>query len=260
MPEASGRIVAAARCTTMPDMSLPPPLAQAADTGATSPISAHQCADYRPPPDEGLAVVHHDAHGLVVLKPAGLLTVPGRGERMADCLIARVQQRFPEALIVHRLDMDTSGLVLLALGPQAQRDFSGLFMHRQIDKRYEAVVHGLVQADEGQIDAPLITDWPRRPRQCVDPVNGKPSLTRFQVLSRDLQAGTTRLRLEPVTGRSHQLRVHLLHHGHPILGDPLYGHEASQSAAPRLLLHATSLSFEHPHSSLRLTLHAPAPF
>lgn len=221
---------------------------------------AHQAAVYDPPPDRGLAPVYLDEHLLVVDKPAGLLTVPGRGEHLQDCLIHRVQRHLPEALIVHRLDMATSGLVLLARGAALQRVLSGLFMQRQVDKRYVAWVHGLVTEDEGLIDLPLITDWPRRPLQKVDPDHGKPSQTRYRVLMRDTVLGRSRLDLEPLTGRSHQLRVHCLAMGHPILGDPLYGTLASRQACERLMLHATALSLLHPVSGDRLDLSSVSPF
>lgn len=221
---------------------------------------AHQAAVYDPPPDRGLQPIYLDEHLLVVDKPSGLLTVPGRGEHLQDCLIHRVQRHVPEALIVHRLDMATSGLVLLARGGDMQRALSGLFMHRQVDKRYVALVQGLVPDDEGEIDLPLITDWPRRPRQMVDRVHGKPSQTRYRVLMRDTVLGRSRLDLMPLTGRSHQLRVHCLAIGHPILGDPLYGPDASRQACERLMLHATALSLPHPVSGERLDVRSVNPF
>lgn len=221
---------------------------------------AHQLADYRPPPDRGLDIVHVDEHLLVVDKPSGLLSVPGRGERMADCLAARVQRKFADALVVHRLDMDTSGLVLMARGPAMQRLLSGLFMARQVDKRYIAVVHGLVALDESTIDLPLATDWPRRPRQMVDHQRGKPSLTRYRVMSRDATSARSRLELEPVTGRSHQLRVHLMAIGHAMVGDPLYGPDAGCGDAARLLLHASQMGFVHPASGETLKFRCRDPF
>lgn len=220
--------------------------------------SAHQLADYRPPPDTGLAVLHADEHLLAVDKPTGLLSVPGRGERMADCLIARVLLRFEDALVVHRLDMDTSGLVLMARGAVMQRELSGRFMARQVGKRYEAVVHGVMADDEGEIDLPLITDWPRRPRQKVDAGAGKPSLTRFRVIQRN--GDRTRVSLEPVTGRSHQLRVHLMALGHPIVGDDLYGPQGDRARAGRLMLHACEITLAHPATGQQLSLACPSPF
>lgn len=221
---------------------------------------AHQLLRYCPPPDHGLPVVHVDEHLLVLDKPAGLLCVPGRGERMRDSLAVRAQLRYPDALVVHRLDMDTSGLVLMGRGPQAQRALSLLFMNRAVDKRYDALVDGLPAEDDGEIDLPLLTDWPRRPRQKVDEAHGKPSLTRYRVVARDPLRGCSRVSLEPVTGRSHQLRVHLAALGHPILGDPLYGDERARAAAPRLMLHAAWLGLVHPFSARPLHLASPAAF
>ena len=194
--------------------------------------------------DPGFALLYIDEAFLVVDKPAGLLAVPGRGPAGADNLVTRVQQLHPDACTVHRLDMATSGLMLLARGPDMQRALSRRFEQRAVHKRYEAVVHGLVATDTGCTDAPLGADWPRRPRQKVDFDAGKPSLTRWQVLDRDTAAQRTRLRLEPVTGRTHQLRVHMLALGHPIVGDALYGSDTPP--APRLLLHACELQLPHP--------------
>lgn len=197
---------------------------------------------------------------LVVEKPAGLLAVPGRGEAGSDCLAARVAARFADALVVHRLDMATSGLMLFARGTAAQRALSTAFAGRRVFKRYLAVVAGLVDADAGTIDLPLAADWPNRPRQKVDRASGKPSLTHWRVLSRDAAAGQTRLELEPVTGRSHQLRVHLASLGHAIVGDALYATPEVAAQSPRLLLHASQLSFEHPGDGRRLAFDSPAPF
>lgn len=221
---------------------------------------SHQLLDYQPPPDEGPRLVFSDEHLVVVDKPSGLLSVPGRGERMADCLATRVQHVFPDAMVVHRLDMDTSGLVLMARGVDMQRRLSSLFMSRQIDKRYVAVVHGLLAEEAGEVDLPLITDWPRRPRQKVDVDQGKPSLTRYQVLARDPGQGRTRVALEPVTGRSHQLRVHLMAIGHAIVGDSLYGPDEGRAEEGRLMLHACHLAFLHPATGQALSLRCEAPF
>ncbi len=192
----------------------------------------------------GLAVLHLDADLIVVNKPAGLLSVPGRGADKQDCVVHRLQAGgHPEALIVHRLDMATSGLLLLARGAAAQRALSMAFEARQVGKRYVAVVQGLmgeVGADWQHIELPLAADWPNRPRQRVDHAQGKPSLTRWRVFSQDGAAHTTRLELEPLTGRTHQLRVHLLALGHPILGDALYG--SQPPTHDRLHLHACHLS------------------
>lgn len=201
-------------------------------------------------------MLHVDDALIVIDKPAGLLAVPGRGESGRDNAASRVQQRYPDALIVHRLDMATSGLLLFARGARVHRDLSAAFAKRHVHKRYVAVVHGVVEADRGEIDAPLSADWPNRPRQIVDVEHGKPSLTRWRVLARG--ASTTRLDLEPVTGRSHQLRVHLLSIGHPICGDPLYG--ALPPATPRLLLHACGLCLVHPLTGMACRFESTAPF
>ncbi len=214
---------------------------------------------YIPPPDTGLAILYVDEYLLVVDKPAGLLSVPGRGEGKEDCLASRVEAIFADALIVHRLDMDTSGLLLMARGKEMQGALSRLFRERLVDKRYVAVVDGLLARDAGEVDLPLICDWPNRPRQKVDFDIGKRSLTKFALLDRDTSIGRSRVALEPVTGRSHQLRVHMATLGHPILGDDLYGGEA-YGKADRLLLHAMDLAFEHPVSGARLEFHCDAPF
>jgi tRNA pseudouridine32 synthase/23S rRNA pseudouridine746 synthase len=214
---------------------------------------------YAPPPNTGLTIVHVDDQLLVVDKPAGLLSVPGRGADKADCLVARVQAEYPEALAVHRLDMSTSGLLLLARGEAVHRELSRLFRERQVDKRYVAVLAGQLADEAGEVELPLICDWPNRPRQKVDFEIGKPSLTRFRVIARDPVADTTRVELEPVTGRSHQLRVHMAALGHPILGDDLYG-GAAFGRAERLLLHAMDLALVHPSTVAFMQFHAAPPF
>ena len=208
------------------------------------------------PPD----ILYADTALIVAVKPAGLLSVPGRGEDKQDCLAHRVQAVHADALVVHRLDMGTSGLLLFARGKAAQRRLSDAFAAREVDKRYVAVVAGRMAAQAGDIDLPLIVDWPNRPRQRVDAAAGKPSLTRYRVLAFDDANDTTRVELEPVTGRSHQLRVHLCAIGHPIAGDALYATPAVQALAPRLLLHAQSLSVPHPDDGRRVSFHHPAPF
>jgi tRNA pseudouridine32 synthase/23S rRNA pseudouridine746 synthase len=214
---------------------------------------------YLPPPDNGLTIVFADEHLLVVDKPAGLLSVPGRGEGKDDCLVSRVQAKFADALAVHRLDMSTSGLLLLARGAAMHSALSRLFRERLVDKRYLAEVEGCLEAEAGEIDLPLICDWPNRPRQKVDFEIGKRSLTRFRTLFRDPSGLSSRVELEPVTGRSHQLRVHLAALGHPIIGDELYG-SGSLESGERLRLHATDLRFIHPLSMLPLDFHCEAPF
>ena len=226
----------------------------------TSQPSATPDVVYSPPPDEGLDLAFQDEHLIVVNKPTGLLSVPGRGEGRDDCLISRVQQRFADALIVHRLDMATSGLLLLARGPDMQRRLSLLFQKREVDKRYIALVHGLMSQAQGEVDLPLITDWPHRPMQMVCHERGKPSQTRYVVLEQYAEQHSTRVELEPITGRSHQLRVHMLAIGHAMVGDPLYGDQALQGRYPRLMLHACRLALTHPVTGERLTLHSTPPF
>ncbi len=203
-----------------------------------------------------LHILHADEALLVLDKPAGLLAVPGLGDAGRHNLAALLQAAHADARVVHRLDMATSGLIVFARGAAAQRSLSMAFAERRVHKRYVAVVHGEMAADTGEIDAPLAADWPRRPRQVVDPVAGKPALTRWRVMAR--QPGRTRLLLEPVTGRTHQLRVHLQHAGHPICGDELYADEPRTGA--RLLLHACHLELAHPASGRPMEFTSEAPF
>jgi tRNA pseudouridine32 synthase/23S rRNA pseudouridine746 synthase len=203
-------------------------------------------------------LIYLDEDLLVLDKPAGLLSVPGRGPDKQDCLSARVQARWPGALTVHRLDMATSGLLLMARNPHSQRQLSLAFETRQIHKHYVAVVHGQLQGGtQGLIDLPLAVDWPNRPLQKVDSLRGKPSQTRWQILEQ--AQDKTRLLLQPLSGRTHQLRVHLQAIGHPIVGDALYGADAGPQA-PRLLLHASALMFSHPLSGQSLHIESPPPF
>lgn len=211
-----------------------------------------------------LPIVHADQWLVVVDKPAGLLSVPGRGPDKQDCASARVQRRIADALVVHRLDMATSGLLLFARGAAMQRSLSRLFETRQVGKRYVALVAGLVvpaAAGDGWgcIDLPLAADWPNRPRQVVDHDGGRPSRSRWRVIGFDRAGQATRLELEPVTGRSHQLRVHLQAIGHPILGDALYGSRA-QDDPPRLLLHASELRLVHPATGQAMAWRSEPPF
>jgi tRNA pseudouridine32 synthase/23S rRNA pseudouridine746 synthase len=210
-----------------------------------------------------IEVLYIDDTLLVVDKPSGLLAVPGRGADKQDCLSARVQARYPDALIVHRLDMATSGLMVMARGAAVQRALSQAFAAREVNKRYIAVVSGRLEAPPdawGVIDLPIIVDWPNRPLRMVDHQIGKPSLTRWRVLGYDATGSNTRVELEPVTGRSHQLRVHLRELGYPILGDALYAPPAVQAMASRLLLHAGSLGFTHPLTGEYLAFECPVPF
>lgn len=210
---------------------------------------------YRPPADTGLDVIQQDGDLLVLNKPSGLLSVPGKGAELADCLEARVHAAHPGALIVHRLDRDTSGVFVMAMNAGAQRHLGLQFERRHLSKTYQALVAGHVADDEGEIDLPLIADWPNRPLQKVCHDTGKPALTRWRVISRMETA--SRLDLAPHTGRSHQLRVHMKEIGHPILGDPLYG---DASAAPRLMLHAHTLTLRHPTGGAVETFCAEVPF
>ena len=206
--------------------------------------------------DDAVEFVHQDDFLLVVNKPAGMLAVPGRGADKQDCLSASVRRLFPDTLIVHRLDMATSGLMVFARGLGMQRRLSRLFQDRKVDKRYVALVTGKMGQEAGEIAWPLIADWPNRPRQKVDHMNGKPALTRFRVLSYDKLTDITRLELQPVTGRTHQLRVHLMSFGHAIMGDLLY----QGPAASRLMLHASALDFAHPVSGVPMELRSNTPF
>jgi len=213
-------------------------------------------SDYDPP-DAPLAILHHDHELLLVDKPSGLLSVPGKGAHLADCLIARVQAVFPEALLVHRLDRDTSGVMLFGLSRHAQRHLGLQFEKRQIKKTYLARVWGHVREKTGLIDLPLILDWPNRPLQMVDHENGRAAQTEWRVLR--LEENATRLRLFPKTGRSHQLRVHMREIGHPILGDAFYATGEARNA-PRLMLHAESLRLRHPDGGKGMTFKAKCGF
>ena len=210
------------------------------------------------PPQGDIEIVHSDAALIVAVKPAGLLSVPGRGPDKADCLQSRLAARFGDVLTVHRLDMETSGLIVFARTPEAQAELSRAFRERSVEKRYVAVVHDVPTKAEGEVDLPLITDWPNRPRQKVDHEIGKPSLTRWRVL--ETADTTARLELEPITGRSHQLRVHLAAIGHPILGDSLYAPEPVRAASPRMCLHACRLGFTDPNDGRALDFVHPADF
>lgn len=214
----------------------------------------------------GIDLAYADASLLLLNKPAGLLAVPGRGEDKQDCLSRRVQAHFSDALVVHRLDMATSGLMLMARGASIQRALGKLFEMRAIRKRYVAIVAGrMLPADAAAndwalIDLPIALDWPRRPLRVIDAVLGKPSQTRWQVVAFDEASNSTRVMLEPLSGRSHQLRVHLQALGHPILGDLLYAPEAAQGQAARLLLHASALQFAHPATGALLTFESAPGF
>lgn len=215
---------------------------------------------YQPPPYVGLDILYQD-HDLIALnKPSGLLSVPGRGPDKQDCLLSRVQTEYPEALVVHRLDMSTSGLILFARHVAAQRALSGLFAERALEKTYHAVVSGHPEPSRGTVDLPLITDWPNRPKQKIDFAQGKAALTFYTTLAYEQASDSSRVELKPQTGRSHQLRVHMQALGCPILGDDLYAPEAVRQQAARLLLHATELALTQPLSQQALHLHCPADF
>ncbi|PHM66531.1 ribosomal large subunit pseudouridine synthase C [Xenorhabdus stockiae] len=199
---------------------------------------------YNPPTDPWLHVLYQDEHIMVVNKPSGLLSVPGKAEEHKDSIMTRVQAEFPSAESVHRLDMATSGIMVVALTKAAERELKRQFREREPKKVYIARVWGRLEPEEGLVDLPLICDWPNRPKQKVCFETGKSAQTEYQVLEYEAQA--TRVRLAPITGRSHQLRVHMLALGYPILGDRFYAHQQAKELAPRLQLHAQELSITHP--------------
>lgn len=212
--------------------------------------------DYTPP-DTPLDVLHEDHQILIVNKPAGLLSVPGKTPELSDCLIARLEIAYPQVLLVHRLDRDTSGVMVFALTPHAQRHLGLQFEKRQTKKTYLARVAGRMEPKTGTVDLPLIVDWPNRPLQMVDPENGKPAVTDWRVMkASDVES---RVQLYPLTGRSHQLRVHMLSLGHPILGDPLYASETAEQY-PRMMLHAEELRLRHPDGGAGMKFRVKAPF
>ena len=204
-----------------------------------------------------LPIIYQDDSLLILNKSAGLLAVPGRGVDKHDCLATRVQAEFRDALVVHRLDMATSGLMLFARGTEMQSRLSAMFREREIAKSYVAIVAGKLANESGEINLPLSADWPNRPKQQVNLAAGKPSLTRYRLLAYDEKSHTSRVALEPITGRTHQLRVHLVAIHHPILGDALYG---DPTTAPRLLLHACELRFVHPINGEWLVSESAAEF
>ena len=207
---------------------------------------------------EEIRILYADADLLLVRKPDLLLSIPGRHPLNKDCLISRLQQRYPSASIVHRLDLDTSGVMVIPLNREAHAHISRQFQERRVQKSYHAIVYGSVAADRGEIDLPIACDWANRPRQRICHEHGKHALTRYEVLER--MADRTRLLLRPVTGRSHQLRIHLRELGHPILGCDLYAHPEALAMADRLLLHASRLAFEHPVSGTWLAGECPPDF
>lgn len=212
-------------------------------------------SEYNPPHDP-LVVLHEDAELLIVDKPEGLLSVPGKGEHLADCLMSRIQTAFPTALLVHRLDRDTSGVMVFALTKPAQRHLGLQFEKRHTKKTYVAHVAGEVTGTSGTISLPMVVDWPNRPLQHINFVDGKQAVTHWRRGA--VKDGTTRMRLMPQTGRSHQLRVHMLAFGHPILGDPFYSKDFADF--PRMMLHSESLKLRHPQGGKHMEFKAKAPF
>ena len=209
-----------------------------------------------PPCQEQPTILHVDEHLLVVNKPAGLLSVPGRF--IKDCVLSRMKQLYPGVVIVHRLDLDTSGILVLSRSKLATSDINRQFRQRSINKQYLALVYGNMASDSGEIDYPIAPDPDKRPKQRIDGITGKPALTRYEVVKR--ASNYTRVLLQPVTGRSHQLRIHLAHIGHPILGCDLYARAAALNAAPRLCLHAKKLSLHHPATGEPVTFECAETF
>lgn len=222
----------------------------------------HEKFIYSPP--AGIPeILYHDTQIVVTHKISGLLSVPGRDPANADCLVSRIQKDFPSATAVHRLDMDTSGIMVLALTPESCRNLGMQFENRNVQKTYTAQVWGTIKEETGRVDLPIAKDWDNRPLQRIDPENGKPSQTDWRVIARESttqENDTTRIALTPVTGRSHQLRIHMKALGHPILGDTFYAHDAAQKAADRLMLHAETLTFDHPTDKNRISFTASCPF
>lgn len=228
---------------------------QSASTKSPPPLPERRDFDYAPPTDP-LNILHIDDHLILVDKPSGLLSVPGRD--LPDSLQTRLKALHPESLLVHRLDMATSGVMVFARHKEAQRHLGLQFERRHTSKTYIACVAGKVDGNSGRINLPLIADWPNRPRQMVCWENGKPSLTDWEALDR--QDGSTRLALHPITGRSHQLRVHCWAMGHPILGDRIYAADNVFTASPRLLLHAWKLGLRHPKGGEPIEFESACPF
>lgn len=226
-------------------------------------MSANPDFIYHPPMSPYLEIIFQDDDIVVLNKASGILSVPGRLPEHQDCLQNRVQRILPNATIVHRLDMATSGLIIMALNKAAHIAISRQFEQRKTQKIYLARVFGILEAKTGSVDLPLICDWPNRPKQKVDHENGKQSLTHYKVVSQNDKAdhqASSLVELTPITGRSHQLRVHMLAIGHPILGDKLYAHERALSMSKRLQLHALTLSLFHPTTKEAITFSAPCPF
>lgn len=211
------------------------------------------------PPQEDLVIVYEDDDLVVIEKPAGLLSVPGRLPEHQDSAYLRVLAQFPQAKITHRLDMATSGILMFAKHRDAEVAVSKMFQARTVEKHYIALVQGQLDA-EGSVEVPLITDWENRPRQIVHFELGKPAKTLYQALSYDIETDITRVLLTPITGRSHQLRVHMQYIGHPITGDKLYHPEPTRSPLKRMALHASFLAFQQPLSGQSVAIHGRVPF
>ncbi|WP_298944200.1 RluA family pseudouridine synthase [uncultured Psychromonas sp.] len=214
---------------------------------------------YNPPMHPYLDIIHQDEDIVVLNKPSGLLSVPGRDTWHKDSLASRIIRVWPNACVVHRLDMATSGIIVLALRKSAQSHMGRQFQQKVIDKTYFARVEGIIKEDAGLIDLPLRCDWENRPRQMVDFEQGKSSQTEWQVVKRE--SNTTLVKLTPLTGRTHQLRVHMQQLGHPIVGDEFYSTEFGKKISPeRLALHAASITLTHPTTELRISFECPPPF
>ncbi|RJG42378.1 bifunctional tRNA pseudouridine(32) synthase/23S rRNA pseudouridine(746) synthase RluA [Motilimonas pumila] len=207
---------------------------------------------YQPPTSPWLDILYQDEDIIVINKPSGLLSVPGRAPEHKDSVWLRVKSVYPDAQIVHRLDMATSGILVMAMHKEAERHLQQQFRERTTEKSYYAKVVGLLTVKTGIVDLPLICDWPNRPKQKICYETGKPSQTRFQVVREHPQANTSLVKLTPITGRSHQLRVHMMALGHPILGDKFYHLDGSERMSERLMLHATWLKITHPQSGERV--------
>ncbi len=226
-----------------------------AQTGTT--VARLPSGDLYRPPSDPLRILHEDPWVLAVHKPSGLLTVPGRAEDLHDCLQARLSRVFPESLLLHRLDLGTSGVLLFARSKEARRHIARQFNKGRVHKVYEALVWGRPEADSGTIDQPLAVDWENRPRHAIQ-AHGRPSVTHWEVLREE--GPLTRLRLVPKTGRTHQIRVHLQHLGHPIAGDRFYAHDAARDAMPRLALHALEIRIRHPDGGAWTSFRSDVPF
>jgi len=214
---------------------------------------------YSPPEHIKLDILYQDNNLIALNKPSGLLSVPGRGVEKQDCMLSRLQTEFPEALVIHRLDMPTSGIIMFARNKEMQKVMGNLFEKKLIAKQYLAKVHGVLKEPRGLINQPLMTDWINRPRQKIDYKQGKPSQTRYTLIS-VINGKNSIVKLEPITGRSHQLRVHMSSLGHAILGDDLYGTLLTRNESSRLLLHAEKISFIDPLTKSPINIHCPVDF